>query len=204
MNIFDKSKQNEMDKVLRFGDFSTDRPFTYFCDMDGVLTAFEQRFLDISGGLLPDEYDAKYGKFSFWKLIETKGLAWWADMPWIDGGKEIWEFINSNNDAMICSSPSRSPLSSKGKMIWIQRELGIEQAAATRSPKNPKWAADSRIILGSQKYLFNKRYPNSILIDDTPKQINNWRNNGGLAVLHKGDAAETIAELKRITQDLVV
>ena len=52
-------------KVLRFGDFSTDRPFTYFCDMDGVLTAFEQRFFDISNGLTTDEYDAKNGKFSF-------------------------------------------------------------------------------------------------------------------------------------------
>ena len=199
MNLFDK-KQN---KVLRFGDFSTKRPFTYFCDMDGVLTAFEQRFLAISGGLTPDEYDAKHGKFAFWQLIETKGLEWWSEMPWIEGGKEIWNFINKDNDAIICSSPSRSPLSSKGKVIWIERELGIKQESSTRSPKNAKWAADSRIILASQKYLFNKRYPNSILIDDTPKQINNWRNNGGIGVLHKGDAAETIAELKKITSTIV-
>ena len=198
MDLFEKSKT---DKVLKF-DFSTKRPFTYICDMDGVLTAFEESFLSISGGLLPDEYDDINGKFSFWKLIETKGLAWWADMPWIDGGKELWEFINKDNDAIICSSPSRSILSSKGKMIWINRELGIEQSVATRSPKNTKWEADSRIILSSQKYLFNNRYPNSILIDDTPKQINNWRDKGGLAVLHKGDAAETIAELKRMTSEI--
>jgi hypothetical protein len=189
-------------KVLKFGDFSTDRPFTYFCDMDGVLTAFEERFSAISGGLSPDEYDKKHGKLSFWKLIETEGLSWWSDMEWIKGGKEIWDFINKDNDAIICSSPSRSPLSSKGKVIWIERELGIKQESATRSPKNSRWDVDSRIILASQKYLFNQRYRNSILIDDTPKQINNWREKGGIAVLHKGDAAETIAELKRITSEL--
>ena len=112
MNLFEKPKSN----IKKFNDFSTDRPYTFFCDMDGVLTAFEENFMRISKGLTPDEYEAKNGKFSIWQLIEEHGIEWWSEMPWIEGGKEIWNFINQNNDAIICSSPSRSPLSSKGKI----------------------------------------------------------------------------------------
>jgi len=178
--------------------------FTIFCDLDGCLTDFEKKFREIPTnrkGLNPTEYDKIHGKFSMWKLIDNEGVEWWSDMEWMPDGKKLWEYISQFN-VKICSSPSRQPDSLKGKIIWIRRELGIDQESATISPKLRRWEEDSKIILNSEKFLFNKRFPNSILIDDTPNQVDNWRRNGGgIAILHKS-ADETIKELSKIISKL--
>jgi len=187
-------------EIIKFNNYKN---YQIFCDMDGVLTDFENRFINIPANtekLSFDEYDEKYGKYSAWEIIEEEGIRWWSHMPWIKDGKKLWEFINKNNDVIICSSPSRSILSSNGKVIWIERELGIKQNEATRSPK--RWDNDSRIVLSSQKYLFCNRFKNSILIDDTPKQINNWVNAGGIGILHTGDVELTINKIKDIVSKL--
>jgi hypothetical protein len=186
-----------MIKIKKFESFNNKREYTIFCDMDGVLTDFNGNFIKInSDGLSPDLYEEKYGKQALWDLIELQGIKWWSDMPWISGGKELWNYINKNNDVIICSSPSRSPLSALGKIEWIKRELGIEQEFPTRSPKYNKWDENSRIILASQKYLFANRFQKSILIDDTAKQINNWINAGGIGILYDGDVEKTISILE--------
>lgn len=179
------------------------KEFTIYCDMDGCLTNFVKRFQDIkdnANNLIPNDYDKANGKFSMWKLIGDEGLEWWSEMEWMSDGKSLWDYIKQF-DPTICSAPSRDPLSLKGKMIWINRELNINQTNPTLSPKFKRWEEDSKIILNSQKFLFNKRFPNSILIDDTPNQINNWINNGGIGILHTS-ADDTIQQLEEIIKNL--
>ncbi len=191
-----------MTKIKLFEDFDQ-KPFQIFQDMDGCLTDFEGSFKAIKINkkkLSPEEYDRAHGKHSFWKVIETEGLPWWEDMPWMPDGRELWEFV-SQYDPIILSAPSRQKESAIGKIKWCNRELGFDQDYATRSPKNGKWPEDSKIILNSQKYLFNKRYPNSILIDDTKKKIEDWRRNGGIGIHHRS-ASKTIDELKKIIEKL--
>ena len=190
--------------VKKYEQFSLDgKEFQIFQDMDGCLTSFEEDFQSIKANKLrlsPDQYDSINGKYSMWKLIGTQGKKWWSHMNWKSDGKELWDFIKKY-DPIILSAPSHDPDSSKGKMEWIERELGISQPSATVSPKNDRWDESSRVILNSQKYMFNKRYDNSILIDDTKKQIDNWVNNGGIGILHK-NTKDTIKQLKNIIESI--
>lgn len=179
------------------------KEFQIFQDMDGCLTDFEGNFKNIKANkdnLNPNEYDSVNGKFSMWRLIEPEGIEWWSEMPWKEDGKQLWNYIKQY-DPIILSAPSRDADSSRGKMIWIERELGISQPSPTVSPKNHRWDEDSKVILNGQKYMFNKRYPNSILIDDTERQIDNWVNSGGIGILHTS-TEDTINQLKEIIDNL--
>jgi hypothetical protein len=199
MSKIDKFTQYKNRREKNIQTFETDRPFTVYLDMDGVLTDFDGDFKKIPSNkekLSFEEYDKKYGKFSSWEIIGSEGLKWWSEMAWKNDGKELWDYM-SQYDPTILSAPSRDPLSAKGKVIWVNRELGLDIKSATRSPKPNKWEEGSRMILSSQKYLFAKRYPNSILIDDTKKKIIDWRNNGGIGILHT-DVKSTIKEFERI------
>ena len=46
-------------------------PYQIYCDMDGVLTNFEERF-DHFSGMHPQEYEKKFGLEQFWHLIDQK------------------------------------------------------------------------------------------------------------------------------------
>jgi hypothetical protein len=194
-----------LDKFTQFKEkekkYYTDKTFTVYLDMDGVLTNFNGDFQNIPSNierLTFEEYEEKNGKTSSWKIIDEMGLKWWSEMSWLPDGKELWNYM-SKYDPTILSAPSRYPnsASAKGKVIWVNRELGLNIENATRSPKPNKWEEGSRMILSSQKYLFAKRYPNSILIDDTKKKIVEWRNNGGIGILHT-DTKSTIEKFKEI------
>lgn len=191
-----------IDKFAQFKnkeEYHTDRPFTVYLDMDGVLTNFNGDFQSIPSNtenLTFEEYDEKHGKYSAWGVIDQEGLEWWSEMSWMDDGKELWNYM-LQYDPTILSAPSRHPNSAKGKVIWVNRELKLDIETATRSPKPNKWHVDSKMILCAQKYLFSKRYPNSILIDDTKKKITDWRNNGGIGILHT-DTKSTLEEFERI------
>tara|TARA_R110000772_G_scaffold81439_2_gene173235 strand:+ start:23082 stop:23714 length:633 start_codon:yes stop_codon:yes gene_type:complete len=191
--------------------FNKDTPqnFKLYVDLDGVLTDFDKRFVELkenTENLNSHEYEDKYGKSAFWELIEKYGLDWWSNMEWMPDGKELWEHV-LKYDPCILSAPSRSQTCVEGKTIWCKRELGIEQELPTISPKvhkDPKynrWDIDTQMIINTQKYLFAKRFKNSILIDDTKKKIDGWKEKGGIGILHK-DTESTIEKLNKIIEDL--
>ena len=83
------------------------KPYTIYCDMDGVLCDFDQGYKDITGKST-DEANAE-GKSYFWKLFrESVGKnekAFWANLPWQSGGQELWNYIKSSNPNIL-SAPS--------------------------------------------------------------------------------------------------
>jgi len=177
--------------------------FHIFLDMDGVICDFHRAFVNVdknSEGIPFDSYIDKYGLHNAWKLVSDEGIEWWSEMDWIHDGKILWEHVKKYDPTML-SAPSRDKLSGQGKIIWVNRELKLGIEEPILSPKPHRWDEDSRLILNSQKYLFCKRYPNSILIDDTPKKINDWIKSGGIGILHK-DAHSTIKELEAIIKDI--
>ena len=95
---------NLIDLLLEESDFVP--KYQIYCDMDGVLTDFEERFEHFSG-MKPEQYEAKHGAAGFWELIDNKvGVKFWVGMGWMSGGRELWNFI-SKYDAKLLSSPSR-------------------------------------------------------------------------------------------------
>lgn len=193
------------DRIKKFGNFSKDitKSFHVYLDMDGVLTNFNGNFMAIKSNrnnLTFEEYDKQNGKYSGWRAIDGEGIQWWSHMPWMPDGKDLWNYMKQY-DPTILSAPSRHPDSARGKIIWVNRELGLDVERATRSPKPLKWEEGSKMILCAQKYLFAKRYPNSILIDDTKNKISDWNNNGGIGILHT-DTKSTIEKFEDIINNL--
>ena len=153
--------------------------YKIYCDMDGVLVDFNSQFESLSGGIPSREYEDKFGKTNFWNLIHSEGVDFWSNMNWMKDGKVLWDFINHPTTELL-SAPSIREESRIGKARWVGKNLpGVIL--------NLEYAKDKRKLAAS----------NHILIDDHPKNISDWVEDGGIGILHYS-ALETIFMLKNI------
>lgn len=161
-----------------------------FCDMDKVLVDFVSSFKDKTG-ITPDEYEATKGKKEFWKLIESWGEDFWATLPWMPDGKELWAYISKHEPIILSAAMSGYLI--RGKCRWLQDQIGYTDAPIT-DPAN--WKGQSKVTMNKDKYKFILN-PGDILIDDTPKKIGPWNEHGGIGILHTS-AQNTINKLKEL------
>jgi hypothetical protein len=154
--------------------------YKIFSDMDGVLTDFDTSFKKYSDGIAPSDYEKKYGKEKFWELIDGQGkVGFWVGMPWMVDGQKYWDYIK-DYDVELLSSPSRSATSRLGKRLWVRNNMpGI------------------KLTLAQAKHKQNYAAPNHILIDDRKSNIDQWRSQGGIGILHTS-ASDTINKLKEL------
>ena len=92
-------------------------------------------------------------------------------MFWLDSGIQLLGFLKSNfENIVILSAPSKENFnfSIDGKTIWITRNIGPNQ----------------KFILDDFKGPYANKDVNNILIDDSEKNIQAWKDNGGTAILH--------------------
>jgi hypothetical protein len=155
------------------------KEYKIFSDMDGVITDFNGRFEKYSDGIPPSEYEKRFGKEKFWELADGEGVAFWVGMPWMSDGKTYWDYIK-NYDVELLSSPSRSQTSRLGKRLWVRNNLPGVKLTLAQAAKKQNYAA-----------------PNHILIDDRESNIEQWRSQGGIGILHTS-AADTIEQLKQL------
>ena len=154
--------------------------YTIYSDMDGVLVDFNNRFKKFSNGISPEDYERKFGKEKFWDLVDKQtGVRFWVGMPWMDDGKQLWDYIKEYNPTLL-SSPSRSSSSRMGKRIWRKRNLPSTKLVLAQASKKQNYAD-----------------PDSILIDDRASNIDQWIKAGGIGILHT-DTASTINKLKEL------
>ena len=156
--------------------------YKIYCDMDGVLTNFEERFEHYSG-MHPQEYEKSKGLAAFWNLIDVEvGVKFWIGMPWMPQGKRLWEFIQPYKPDLL-TSPSRDNASRLGKQLWAKNNL------------NPK----PKVIMAYSKDKQRYANENSILIDDKKSNIEEWIAAGGIAFrVRKGDISDAINGLKEL------
>jgi len=154
--------------------------YTIYSDMDGVLVDFNNRFKKFSNGISPEDYERKFGKEKFWDLVDKQiGVRFWVGMPWMDDGKQLWNYIKEYNPTLL-SSPSRSSSSRMGKRIWRKRNLPSTKLVLAQASKKQNYAD-----------------PDSILIDDRASNIDQWIKAGGIGILHT-DTTSTINKLKEL------
>ena len=147
--------------------------------MDGVLTACKKQFDTFFKEGYWDVVEEKKGREYGLKLVDEAGVDFWTTMEWIDGGKELWEYIKNHN-VTILSDPKEFTGAKEGKRIWIKEHLG-----------------DYTSILTGKKSFFARGH--TILIDDLEKNIQLWENNGGIGILHSHkDVGATIEKLKEL------
>ena len=147
-------------------------------DMDGVITDFDKQFKELTG-MMPNEFELKYGIKDFWEAIDKAGVGFWRGMKWMPDGQELYNKV-SQFDHELLSSPSRGESSKIGKRLW-------------RRDKTP----NTKLTLAYSANKKNYAAPNHILIDDRASNINQWEDAGGIGILHTS-AASTIAKLKKL------
>jgi len=142
-----------------------------YCDMDGVLCDFDERFEHFYG-IPPREYYTTKGSKAFEEAVNKAGVDFWAKMNWMPGGQELWSIIGKYNP-YILTSPSKFEFAKEGKKIWIENNL------------NPQ---PSKILFAQtgNKHSEMKTDPKrSILIDDYWPNLAPWKAEGGIAIMHK-------------------
>ena len=172
-------------------------PYQIYCDMDGVLTDFERRFVTLlrkegpkyySKAVIaqvsrPKHFEKLEGQEEFWKFIDQYiGLEFWSEMPWMPNGKILWDFIEPYGPKLL-TSPSEDDTSRLGKRLWVRENLVPAPEVLFR--------------FGDAKSDFANE--NAILIDDKPSNLAAFASKGGIAIEVKdGEIQSVINKLKQL------
>jgi hypothetical protein len=183
---------NLADLLLEESDFVP--KYQIYCDMDGVLTDFEKRFVTllrkegpkyyskatIAQVTRPKHFDKLEGTEEFWKFIDQHiGLEFWSEMPWMPQGQILWNFIQPYGPKLL-TSPSEDNTSRLGKRLWVRNHL-------TPAPEVIFRFGDAKSDFANE---------NSILIDDKPSNLVAFASKGGIAIECKdGDVSSVINKL---------
>jgi FMN phosphatase YigB (HAD superfamily) len=142
---------------------------------------------------LPEKKARGKAKSKFWSIIQGD-FNWWINLEWMPDGKELFNtcldlrtkgIVKQLN---ILSSPSSDKVCEPGKRTWLENQ-GIAKHF-------------DNIIIFKEKYKYATG-PNDILIDDTPKKINEWNDLGkGTGILHE-NTETTLRQLREIFKDKI-
>lgn len=142
-----------------------------FLDVDGVLADFAGGACALHGRpnyavTSWDWYEAwGYSARDFWQPIERAGLGFYPryvrPYPW---HAELLRLVKSHGEFVIATASPLHPGLVASKVEWIREYVG----------------ADVSVMIGDRKDLLASR--DHILIDDSDKNVKQFRERGGLAV----------------------
>lgn len=145
-----------------------------FVDIDGVLTDFPRAYNERFGLNIPlkkfteEQFPIEVGK-SIEQIDAELDKEFWANLPWLPWGRSIMTLLEAyfgRQNICLLSFPSYTPDGPAGKMQWIYENI-IQYRM--------------RFILAT-----NKRFcagPNAVLFDDKPRNVEEFKNAGGQAIL---------------------
>ena len=159
-----------------------DMPRVYV-DMDGVLCDFILQAKRVTG---QDWTGLRSGQ-NWDSIRKTKNF--WTNMPWTRDGKQLWSFLKKHNPHILSAYSIEDPNCIPGKMRWLRKEVGYTQNFMIN------------IVRRVQKKDFAMKGSNigkrpAILIDDYPKNVQQFKAAGGIGILHT-TTSNTISQLKR-------
>lgn len=159
-----------------------------YLDLDGVLCDFDLQFSKLNPeNLAFKQYIEKYSKTKAWKLIHAAEHEFWATMPWLPEGKDLFHWIQNNfkkeSIEILTAGATRYHGLVSGKTFWCRTELGDYKI---------------NIVRGVEKQNFAT--PKTSLIDDMARNIDQFREKGGIGILYIGfkDAIEKLIPLRNI------
>jgi hypothetical protein len=105
-------------------------------------------------------------------LVKAAGKDWWANLPWMPGGKTLWKGLKKFNPTILTAPLSAAVGCCEGKEEWVWKNLGSNVPVIC---EDEKWAYAG---------------PGKILVDDFVSNTVPWKKYGGTPVLHKAPAAK--------------
>jgi len=162
-----------------------------FLDMDGVIVDF-MKGAHAFHKLSYDPYPYPVGQWDFtdYLLMDDEafwgplGFKFWAQLPWMPDGHEIWRMV-MDYDPVLCTSPTLHVECASGKMQWIKNNLPQMMRRTIITPSKEMCA-----------------HPNALLIDDADHNVDKWRANGGVAILVPRKRNSRYAEADRTVEIL--
>ena len=156
-----------------------------YADLDGVLVNFDKGWQDRTQNIYGrrisrDDYEKEFSKNKAYKFGKSLDFDHWVNLEKMPDANVLWDYISKFNPNILSASP-QSEDSIMGKRMWVKNNL------------NPQ---PNKVILDPEKWKYVSS-PSDILIDDTPKKINQWKKAGGIGILHTS-AKDTIIQLKRL------
>lgn len=183
------------------------KKFRLYCDMDGVLCNFDQRFMDmlkdknyggkhyreeeLNGISSPSDFESKMGKNEFWRFIDgICGKKFWSEMDWTPGGQQLWHAISKYSPSLL-TAPSQNLISRIGKRSWAKQHL-------SPAPTGIVFKYSAFKQEQAQEDVANGLEP--ILIDDRRDIIDRWQAAGGIGIHHpkSGDPSQVIKRIQKL------
>jgi len=162
-----------------------------YCDMDGVLCDFDSRFEHFYG-VPPREYANEKGQKAMEEAVDKVGVTYWSKMPWLKGGKELWNKISKYNPKIL-TSPGKFIHAREGKLIWIKENLNPQPQDIMFANTGKKFEAI--------KDKTPQEIRNSMLIDDYYPNLAPWKEIGGIAIMYKSyDQVSAILDKFRLIE----
>ena len=148
--------------------------YKVYLDMDGVIADFDKRFKDITG-MAPKDFENKYGKDEFWKVIdEDNKISFWVGIPEMPGAKALVDAVKKYNFELL-TSPSAKKQSYLGKILWVRNHSSLFGGKPRINFKRAK-----------EKHLVKPQLAKTdILIDDREDTIGRWNAAGGTGIVYK-------------------
>lgn len=135
-------------------------------DLDGCLADFDKRVTALFNGQHPKR-DLGLKDGQMWKRI-IRDDGFFEKLEWIEGAKAVWEYIRPTNPTILTGLPiGGKTWADPQKRSWVARELGPDIHVIT--------------CMSREKRLYAQ--PGHLLLDDRLQMVEEWREDGGDAIL---------------------
>ena len=153
-----------------------------YCDMDQVVVNF---LLGARHSLGVEFNDPSFSnEAEKWERI-SKFPEFWYTLPWMPNAEALWNRIKHHSPYVLTAFPNLSPNAVAQKKLWCSHHLGLPDHRCLTVPKRED----------KQIFAITGNIPN-LLIDDHPKNIQEWIAAGGIGIIH-----HTVPEtLERLTE----
>lgn len=143
------------------------RQFKIYIDLDNTLTDFNEAVEKLGPDAVEGLNDNAMPEVKqvMYDAIEKAGDAFWANMPWMSDGKQLWAWLSQFNPVLL-TSPGKFQFAVSGKVKWVKKNI-----------------PGTSIFFEEEKWRYAER--SAILIDDNEEKIEAWRSKGGIGILHK-------------------
>jgi hypothetical protein len=155
--------------------------------MDGVLVDWNGGVAKLFGMPIEEVLKQYPDKQDRYERIVRFDPDFYDQLEWLPDGRELWAYLRERGVILLTAYSRYVPRGGDLKQSWALRELSLpaERVLAYQN----KWEKKGHAVAEDGS-------PN-LLIDDESRNVEEWIEAGGVAILHRS-ARETIEELRKM------
>lgn len=156
-----------------------------YLDMDGVLTDFTKRYIEMFE-VEPSKVHKKNWSANWERFVNENNF---HTLEWHPEGKELYLGV-------------RAFAKKNAVQVHILTSAGGEDMIESIAYQKRRWLIENQVqhryshIVPGKRFKKDFAAPNALIIDDTESVIVRFRENGGHAIHHTGDAKATLEALE--------